>query len=143
MSTETTAIKDGDGLDLTVVVKDGGLHTYFADNWVASYTLPDSVKDKKVQVGYFAWDTASNAVFYYGISEETPSLTAATDIKVEKPDGIAASVTADKTSYAMGETVTLDFPGGGAQAVRVLKPHQKKTKKFQKNACNPRMNVVY
>ena len=36
-----------------------------------------------------------------------------------------------------------DFPGGGAQAVRVLKPHQKKTKKFQKNACNPRMNVVY
>lgn len=107
VSTETTAIKDGDGLDLTVVVKDGGLHTYFADNWVASYTLPDSVKDKKVQVGYFAWDTASNAVFYYGISEETPSLTAATDIKVEKPDGIAASVTADKESYAMGETVTL------------------------------------
>ena len=102
---ERAAITTGDGLDLTVVVDDGQLRTYFAGDWVTTYDLPDDLG--KVQVGYFAWDTADKSVFYYGISEEIPSLTAKTDIKVEQPEGIEAAVTADKTEYVIGEQITL------------------------------------
>ena len=109
---ERAAITTGDGLDLTVVVGDGQLRTYFAGDWVTTYDLPDDLG--KVRVGYFAWDTADKSVFYYGISEEIPSLTAKTDIKVEQPEGIKAAVTADKTEYVMGEqiTLTIDIPEG-------------------------------
>ncbi len=110
LDSETEAIKNGDGLDLTVVVNDGKIYTYFAGNWVATYAIPEETADKKVQVAFFAFDAANNAIFNYEISETLPATTSTVDITVNKPadeEAATANVTADKESYGIGEEVTL------------------------------------
>ena len=110
LSSETNEIKNGEGLDLTVVVNDGKIYTYFADNWVATYALPEEAVGKKVQVGYFAFNAANNAVFNYAISETVPSSTSKIKVTVNKPtdpEAATSNVVADKESCGIGEKVTL------------------------------------
>lgn len=110
LSSETEAIKNGEGLDLTVVVSGGKLYTYFAGNWVATYAIPEETVGKKVQVAYFAFDAANDAIFYYEISETIPTTTSAVNVTVNKPEDEAAAsanVTSDKESYEMGDEITL------------------------------------
>lgn len=111
LNAETAAIK-ADGLDLTVILNDGALYTFFAGNFVAKYGLPEGYADKKVQIAYFAWDAASNARFDYDITEEIPALQSAIDIDVTNPaDGTVCTVTAtpQKEVYELGEQVELTF----------------------------------
>ncbi len=70
---ETAAIKAG-GLKLNVVLKDGKLYTLFNGKCVATYDLPADYANKKVRVGFFAWNTANNAVFHYAISDDTSAM---------------------------------------------------------------------
>ncbi len=110
LSSETEAIKNGEGLDLTVVVSGNKLYTYFAGNWVATYTIPEETAGKKVQVAYFAFNAANDAIFNYEISETVPSATSSVNLTVNKPEDEAAAtanVTADKESYEMGDEITL------------------------------------
>jgi len=112
ISSETEAIKNGEGLDLTVVVNDGKVYTYFADNWVATYSIPEETVGKKVQVAYFAYNAANNAVFNYKISEAVPSTTSQVNVTVNKPEdpeAETANVVADKESCEIGEQVTLSI----------------------------------
>lgn len=109
-SSETNAIKNGDGLDLTVVVNGGKIYTYFAGNWISTYSIPESTVGKKVQVAYFAYNAANNSVFNYDISETVPSVTSTVNITVDKPadaEAATANVTADKESCGIGEKVIL------------------------------------
>lgn len=110
LSSETEAIKNGDGANLTVVVNNGKIYTYFAENWVATYAIPEGTVGKKVQVGYFAYNAANDAVFHYEISEAVVSTQSSVNIAVNKPadaDAAAANVTADKETCEIGEPVIL------------------------------------
>lgn len=109
-SEETAAIKD-EGLNLKVVVSDGVLYTFFDGKWVATYELPEGYADKKVQVGYFAYNAVGNSVFSYEITETIPALASNLNIEVTKPEGVDCTVTVnpDKDTYEFGETVELSF----------------------------------
>ncbi len=120
---ETAAIKAG-GLDLTVKLKDGKLYTFFNGRCVATYNLPAGYANKKVQVGYFVFNTANNAVFHYAISDDTSAMQSALKINVTKPEGVDCTVTAapKKDSYAFGDQITLTFSapeGYRLEAVKV------------------------
>lgn len=113
LDAETAAIKE-DGLDLTLILKDGALYTFFADKFVAKYDLPEGYADsKKVQIGYFAWNTASGAVFNYDINETVPeNMQSTLNINVTNPsDGTVCTVTAapQKDVYDLNEEVELTF----------------------------------
>ena len=108
---ETAAIKkteDG-GLDLTLVLSDGKLTVLFDGKYISEYQLPEGYADKKAQVGYFAWNAASNAIFTYGISTSIPDMQTKVDIDVTQPDDAGCTVTAtpEKQKYAFGEEVEL------------------------------------
>ena len=64
---ERTAITSGEGIELKVEIKDGALVTSFGGEQVATYTLPEGYADQAVQVGYFTWDTAQNAVIRFSV----------------------------------------------------------------------------
>jgi len=109
---ETAAIK-ADGLDLKVVLKGGTLYSFFDGKFIAKYALPDGYAQKKVQVGYFAWNAASNAEFHYDISATVPeSMTTALDLKVTQPQdvtGCTVTATPEKETYEFGEQIELTF----------------------------------
>ena len=107
-SDEMNKIK-GDGLDLTVVLKDGKLLVLFNGKFITEYQLPEGYAEKKAQVAYYAYDAASNAIFNYKITEATET---ALEINVEKPDdGAECTVTAvpQKDKYNFGEQIELTF----------------------------------
>lgn len=112
LPSETNAIKNGEGLDLTVVVNNGKIYTYFADNWVATYSLPEDIVGKKVQVGYFSYNAANNAVFNYKISEAVQTTTSTVKVNVNKPadlEAATANVVPNKESCEIGEKITLSI----------------------------------
>lgn len=112
LPSETNAIKNGDGLDLTVVVNNGKIYTYFAENWVATYSIPEETVGKKVQVAYFAFNAANNAVFNYKISEAVPATTSTVKVNVNKPadlEAATANVVPNKESCEIGEKITLSI----------------------------------
>lgn len=67
---ERAAITTGEGLDLTVSIRDGKLYTYFDGDQVGEYTIPAEYADQEVRVGFFSWDTADNVTMHFEISEE-------------------------------------------------------------------------
>lgn len=112
LPSETNAIKNGEGLDLTVVVNNGKIYTYFADNWVATYSIPEETVGKKVQVAYFAFNATSNAVFNYKISEAVQTTTSTVNVNVNKPadlEAATANVVPNKESCEIGEKITLSI----------------------------------
>ncbi len=112
LDAETAAIK-ADGLDLKVVLKGGTLYSFFDGKFIAKYALPEGYAAKKVQVGYFAWNAASNAEFNYEISRTVPEkMETALDIKVTQPQGVtgcAVTATPEKQAYEFGEQIELSF----------------------------------
>lgn len=107
LDAETTAIK-ADGLYLTCVLKGGKLYTFFNEQWLATYVLPQGYEAKKVQIGFFTWDTVQNAVMDFKITKTLPSLTSVVELTKNVPEnaeGVAIAV--DKTECSFGETVTL------------------------------------
>lgn len=110
-SAETKAIK-ADGIDLTVMLKNGVIHTFLGGAYIESYTLPEGYAEKKAQVGYFVFNTVSNASVSYNITESVPEMESRLNINVTRPeDGTVCSVTAapDKDTYELTESVELTF----------------------------------
>lgn len=110
-SAETKTIK-ADGLDLTVMLKDGAIHTFLGGAYIASYTLPEGYAGKKAQVGYFVFNTVSNASVSYNITDSVPEMKSKLNINITQPeDGTVCSVTAApvKDSYELSESVELTF----------------------------------
>lgn len=110
-SAEMNAVK-GDGLDLTVVLKDGKIIILFDGKYIADYQLPEGYAEKKAQVAYYAYDAANNAVFNFGITENLPATESSLEINVTKPaDGTECTVTAvpQKDKYKLGEQIELTF----------------------------------
>lgn len=121
---ETAAIKkteDG-GLDLTLVLSDGKLTVLFDGKYISEYQLPEGYADKKAQVGYFAWNAASNAIFTYGISTSIPDMQTKVDIDVTQPDDAGCTVTAtpEKQKYAFGEEVELTVTAASGYMLSAL-----------------------
>lgn len=112
LNEETAAIKAG-GLDLNVILKDGTLYTFFGGKFIGKYTLPAGYADKKVQVGYFAYNPANNVQFKYSISSEVPAtMSTALEINVTQPQdvtGCTVTATPQKDSYEFGEQIELTF----------------------------------
>lgn len=101
-SEETAAIKDG-GLNLTAIINEGVLYVLFDGKYVSSYQLPEGYADKKVHVGYFAWDAKGQGEFHYSISE-TPSVAVAVTDLTEDNAGGELTVSQNVT---LGGTVTV------------------------------------
>lgn len=112
LNEETAAIK-AEGLDLNVVLKDGTLYSFFGGKFIGKYALPAGYADKKVQVGYFAFNPANNVKFKYDISADVPATMSTTlDINVIQPQGVtgcAVTATPQKASYDFGEQIELTF----------------------------------
>ena len=66
---ERAAITTGEGLDLTVSIRDGKLYTSFNGVEVGEYTIPAEYADQEVRVGFFSWDTADNVTMHFEILE--------------------------------------------------------------------------
>lgn len=121
---ETAEIKkteDG-GLDLTLVLNDGKLTVLFDDKYVSEYQLPEGYADKKAQVGFFAWNAASNAIFTYGISTEIPDMQTEVDIDVTQPEsaGCTVTVSPEKQKYAFGEELELTVNAASGHMLSAL-----------------------
>lgn len=110
-SAETAALKAG-GIDLTVMLKDGAIHTFLGGAYIESYTLPEEYAGKKAQVGYFIFNTASNASVSYEIKDSVPELKSNLNINVTQPeDGTNCEVQLGniKDKYELTDTVELTF----------------------------------
>lgn len=110
-SAETAALK-ADGIDLTVMLKDGAIHTFLGGVYIESYALPEEYAGKNAQVGYFIFNTVSNASVSYEIKDSAPELKSTLNINVTNPeDGTECRVDVGnvKDKYELTDTVELTF----------------------------------
>jgi len=100
-----------DGADLKVILKGGVLYTFFDGKYIGEHELPEGYDAENVQVGYFIFDTANNAVFHYDISAQVPAEMKTTlDIDVTQPaEATSCAVTASpvKEKYDFGDEIEL------------------------------------
>jgi len=90
---EGKAIK-ADGIDLNVILKDGVIYTFLGGAFIESHTLPEGYANKQAQIGYFVFNTASNAKVYYGVDETVPAeLKCNLNINVTQPTDAGCEVT--------------------------------------------------
>lgn len=102
-SDETTAIK-GDGLDLTAIINQGVLHVLFDGKFVSHYKLPAGYADKKVHVGYFAWEAVKDSKWYFAMSDELPDAGSITNNTATDANG---TVDFDGTNIKIGDEVQM------------------------------------
>lgn len=112
------------GADLTCILKDGSLYTFFDGKFVEKFELPAGYSDKNVQVGYFSYNPVGGAKFYYNMDGVAPEIKGSkVNLPVvEQPDfaGDAGkqclvdltALEADETHYAFGTDVTATITTG-------------------------------
>lgn len=111
---EGKALK-ADGIDLNVILKDGAIHTFIGGAYIGSYTLPDGYADKKAQIGYFMFNTVSNAKVYYDIDENVPEeLKCNLNINVTQPTdaGCTVNKSVESDVFDLTDKVELTFAAG-------------------------------
>lgn len=107
--------ESAEGIELQLIRKGGMLYSFVGGRFIAADALPEGYATQKAQVGFFAFDVKANASWNYTISETLPSLASAVQVDVDKPTGATeASVTANKNSCTLGDTVelTVNCPAG-------------------------------
>ncbi len=110
---EKQAFQTDDGLPITLVRKGGKLFVFIHQDGgtlrCANVTeLPESYRTEQAQVGIYAADGAAGAKFNYNVTTTLPDISSAVGFNKTLPEGVEGiTVEADKTSYTLGDTVTV------------------------------------
>lgn len=104
-----------DGYGLTLLRKENRLYVT-ADGQLYDVTeIPAQYADDQVQVGFFAYDSAPGAAWRFAISQEIPPFS------INCISSQNGTVTADKTSAQLGDTVTLRITPDAGYVLKSLK----------------------